>query len=152
MIGYTRRTDMKPGRRSRGQALVEFALVAPIFFVLLIGLIEGGRYVFYAESLNHAAREGARYAIIHGSNSQPVSARTGPPEDPTGELVKEAVRSAAVGFNDPGLVIPNPNWWPANNNRRGTNVTVTLQYTYSPVVPLFGDITVEAEATLVINN
>ena len=29
-------------RRSRGQALAEFALVAPIFFLLLFGIIEGG--------------------------------------------------------------------------------------------------------------
>jgi Flp pilus assembly protein TadG len=136
--------------RSIGQSMVEFALVFPIFIVLLIGLVEGGRYVFYAESLNHAAREGARYAIIHGGNS---SAPTGPPHDPTGAAVQQAVRDAAVGFGDPDAIeFPvGPTWSPLNNDR-GSNVTVTVEYTYMPVVPVFGAITVEAEATLVINN
>src|SRR5947208_1304045 len=48
----------------RAQALVEFAMVAPIFFVLLFGIIEGGRFIFYYETLNNATREGARYAIV----------------------------------------------------------------------------------------
>jgi Flp pilus assembly protein TadG len=44
--------------RSRGQASSEFALVAPIFFLLLFGLIDFGRYVYYVQILNNAAREG----------------------------------------------------------------------------------------------
>ena len=41
-------------------------LVAPVFFLLLFGIIEGGRFIFYHETLNNATREGARYAIVHG--------------------------------------------------------------------------------------
>ncbi|MGI8829252.1 MAG: TadE/TadG family type IV pilus assembly protein [Candidatus Limnocylindria bacterium] len=149
-----RASSSRDERRSRGQALVEFAFAAPIFFLLLIGLLEGGRYVFYSESLNHAAREGARHAIIHGSASRPIAAQTGPgsPDDPGGEAVKQAVRDAAVGMGDPGAIsIPNPNYSP-NNNRRGSTVTVSVTYTYTPVVSIFGPITVDAEATLVVNN
>ena len=54
---------------SAAQALVEFALVAPIFFLLLFAIIEGGRFMMYYQTLNNATREGARYAIVHGSNS-----------------------------------------------------------------------------------
>jgi Flp pilus assembly protein TadG len=43
-----------------GQALVEFALVLPIFFLLLFGLIDVGRYVYMNTVLSQAAREGAR--------------------------------------------------------------------------------------------
>ena len=64
---------------SRGQALAEFALVAPVFFLLLFSIIEGGRFIFYYETLNNATREGARYAIVHGMNSFDC---TGPPEKP----------------------------------------------------------------------
>ena len=60
---------MNDRRRTRGQTLVEFALVAPLFFLLLFAIIEGGRFVFFYEVLNNATREGARYAIIHGSNA-----------------------------------------------------------------------------------
>ena len=44
-----------------GQALVEFALVLPIFLLLLFGLIDVGRLVYTWNALNQAAREGARY-------------------------------------------------------------------------------------------
>jgi hypothetical protein len=57
------------GRR-KGQALVEFTLVAPLFFLLIIGVVEVGRFVFFLETLNNATREGARYAIVHGANSR----------------------------------------------------------------------------------
>ena len=54
-----------PHRRSaRGQALVEFALVLPIFAILLFGIIDFGRYVFTANALNNSAREGARFASV----------------------------------------------------------------------------------------
>jgi Flp pilus assembly protein TadG len=49
---------------SRGQALVEFALVLPIFAIMLFGIIDFGRYVFTANSLNNGAREAARFASV----------------------------------------------------------------------------------------
>jgi hypothetical protein len=151
MIGiFSRRS--RSGRRSRGQALVEFAFTAPIFFVLLLGLLEGGRYVFYSETLNHAAREGVRYAIIHGAASQPASERVGPGSpDPSGNAVKQVILDAAVIGDPENVTIPDPVYSP-NNNRRGSTVTVTLTYTYTPVVSILGPITVDAEATLVVNN
>jgi Flp pilus assembly protein TadG len=50
--------------RSRGQALVEFALVFPIFMLVLFGIIDVGRYVYVSNSLNEASREGARYGSV----------------------------------------------------------------------------------------
>jgi hypothetical protein len=54
-------------RRDRGgqrsQALIEFALVSPVLLLLLFGIIDIGRAVFYYDTLNHAAREGARTAV-----------------------------------------------------------------------------------------
>ena len=55
----------KRGRRSgRGQSLVEFALVLPFFAIILFGIIDFGRYVFTANSLNNGAREAARFASV----------------------------------------------------------------------------------------
>jgi hypothetical protein len=59
---------IRSGRR-RGQALVEFALVFPIFFLLLMSLIVTGIYVFFNQELENAAREAARYAIVHSTGS-----------------------------------------------------------------------------------
>jgi len=57
-------------RSRRGQSLVEFALVAPLLFLLLGGIFTFGLGVFYQQQLNNAAREAARYASIHSATSQ----------------------------------------------------------------------------------
>ena len=49
----------------RGQALVEFALVIPVFLVLMVALFDLGRAVFAYNTLTNAAREGARIAIVN---------------------------------------------------------------------------------------
>lgn len=52
-----------------GQALVEFALAAPLFFMVLIGIIVLGIIVFYNQQLTNAAREAARFAAIHSASA-----------------------------------------------------------------------------------
>lgn len=52
------------GRRSQGQALVETALILPVFFLILFGLIDGGRFVYTDSVMSQAAREGARLAAV----------------------------------------------------------------------------------------
>ena len=47
-----------------GQSLVEFALIFPLIILLLMGLFDIGRAVFYYSTLNTAVREGTRLAII----------------------------------------------------------------------------------------
>ena len=54
----------RKSRRSRGQALVEFALVFPVFMLVLFGIIDVGRYVYVSNALNEASREGARYGSV----------------------------------------------------------------------------------------
>jgi len=50
-----------------GQTLVEFALVLPVFILLLFGLLDVGRYVYMNSALSQAAREGARLAAAEAS-------------------------------------------------------------------------------------
>ncbi len=52
---------------SRGQALVEFALVLPIAIFLLLCIMEGGRIFASYLELESAARDAARYASIYCS-------------------------------------------------------------------------------------
>lgn len=47
-----------------GQALVEFAIILPLLFVLVFGIIEFGRYLYLKNSTTQAAREGARKAAV----------------------------------------------------------------------------------------
>jgi Flp pilus assembly protein TadG len=53
----------QPRRGQSSQALIEFALISPVLLILLFGIIDIGRAVFYYDTLNHAAREGARAAV-----------------------------------------------------------------------------------------
>jgi Flp pilus assembly protein TadG len=147
---------------SRAQALVEFVLVAPIFFVLLFSIIEFGRAVYYIQILNNAAREGARYAIVHGNESTDP---TGPPPgyplktnaDPFAGDVKLAVKNFAIGvigsvgtsdfvvtvcYLAPGTthVCPDNNvgndMGTGNNGRSNPpqNINVAVKYTYRPII------------------
>ena len=54
-------------RRTRGQALVEFALVLPVFLLLLCGVLDFGFMLFNQLTVGSAAREGARAAVIIAS-------------------------------------------------------------------------------------
>jgi uncharacterized repeat protein (TIGR01451 family) len=59
------RLPLSPGRRSRGQGFVEFALILPFLLLLMLGIVEFG-YVFAAYSgLFNAAREGVRYGVTN---------------------------------------------------------------------------------------
>ena len=49
---------------SRGQTIVEFALIAPVIFILLFGIIDFGMALDRRLTLQHAVREGARYAAV----------------------------------------------------------------------------------------
>ena len=66
---------MSRGNRRRGQALAEFALVVPLFLILVFGIVDFARGIFAYSVLSNAAREGARYAMVHGT----LSATDNPP-------------------------------------------------------------------------
>lgn len=55
---------LRAAERSKGQSLVEFALVLPIFILVLVGILDLGRAVYAYNTLNNAAREGSRLAIV----------------------------------------------------------------------------------------
>lgn len=56
-----------------GAAAVEFAVVAPVFFVMVFGMIEFGRMVMVQQILTNASREGARVAVLDGATASNVS-------------------------------------------------------------------------------
>jgi hypothetical protein len=61
-----------PRPESRGQALAEFALVLPIFLLILFGIIDGGRLVFTNNHLAEAAREGSRWGSVQERSTTPA--------------------------------------------------------------------------------
>ncbi|MBX3442916.1 MAG: pilus assembly protein [Planctomyces sp.] len=69
---FLRRRASTPDRR-RGAAVVETALVLPLFLMVVMGVIEFGRAFMVAQLLTNAAREGARTAITAGSTNAAVT-------------------------------------------------------------------------------
>jgi Flp pilus assembly protein TadG len=85
-----------PRRGRSGAAVVEFAIVAPLLFSLILGIIEFGRAFMIAEVVINASREGARYA---------VSQNAGDVED-VKRYTREYLNAAGVG--DKSKVYPTP--------------------------------------------
>jgi len=97
----------------RGQSLVEFALLLPLMLLIITGLFDVARAVWQENTLAYAAREGTRYAIVHGSEGNP--------------RVDAATPSCGTGAQDPTFCVTIPNV--VRQAALGVpNVTVTLTY------------------------
>ena len=67
---------MRPTRtRERGAALVEFAVLAPLLVVLVLGIVEFGWAFGQFNDIRHAAREGARLAAVNGGTPSEIAER-----------------------------------------------------------------------------
>lgn len=68
----------QPVRRATeaGVTIVESAIILTMFFMLLFGVIEAGRFLNQRQVLTNAAREGARFAVLplSGTNTLPTEA------------------------------------------------------------------------------
>ena len=152
------KTDRR--RRFRGQGLVEFALVLPIFAILLFGIIDFGRYVYTANAINNGTREGAR--------SGSVAIRPTPLCDGLGreDCVKAVVRDRTWGVPANMLtttvtcerVEPNdssPNAVPVSQCRTNDLLRVHTQATFTLVTPLIaqwlGGQVIQGEALVTVN-
>jgi Flp pilus assembly protein TadG len=56
-----------PHKPRRAASLVEFAFVAPVTFLLVLGLLIGGVGIFRYQQMAHLAREASRWAAVHGA-------------------------------------------------------------------------------------
>ena len=107
---------IKSNKSERGQSLVEFAMILPLFIIVLFGIMEFGRLWEISNLITSASREGARVAAISGSSqSQAINAA-------------QHVLSAA-NIEDATVSVSGP------NSASEVSVTVTLHYT-----PLTGSI------------
>ena len=65
---------MKRNHKRRGAAIVEIALVLPIFFAVVLGIVEFGRARMVSQMVTNCAREATRLAIIDGLTNSTVEA------------------------------------------------------------------------------
>jgi Flp pilus assembly protein TadG len=117
----------------RGQSLVEFALLLPLMILIITGLFDLARAVWQENTLAYAAREGTRYAIVHGASGTP-------PADPTEPCdlicnnIKAVVRQAAIGVPNVTVTVSYPQTRGSTPcASRGCTVIVTAS---APFIPL----------------
>lgn len=89
--------QLKISRRAseeRGAALVEFALILPVFMMLVLGMFSGGLAYNQKLSLTQASREGARYGATIAADQSFVSGTWA-------SNVKDLIIQRAAGELDP---------------------------------------------------
>jgi hypothetical protein len=96
-------TDSRRCRQRRAATIVEAAIVLPVAFFLLLGLVIGGLGVFRYCEVAHIARETARFASVHGNqyaknNAAAIQAGTLPSVDKN-HLVTNVAQANAIGLD-----------------------------------------------------
>jgi Flp pilus assembly protein TadG len=123
----------QPERRQRGQALVEFTIILPVFFLLVAGMFDFGLGIYSDLTLVNAAREGARLGVIDPGNTSAIEDRV---RAMAGNLDSSRLKVSVSCERPSGSSFTscaNPQWLPGD----ATNVRV--DYKYSMFFPfLFG--------------
>ena len=117
----------KRARGDRGAAAVEFALVVPLLFLLVFGMIDFGWAINRYTVLNNATREGVRLASL-GADSSEITASV------TESLEDAGLDAAAVVV---GLAARRPGWRVrvVGGRRSGGTAIITVPYSTDWLMP-----------------
>jgi Flp pilus assembly protein TadG len=117
----------------RGFTAVEFALIIPLFFALLLGAIDGGRLIFSRCMVSHAALVAARTASVRKTTTLSAVTAAAAAAAPILTLA-----STNVYFNGSSSAVANDTSFNATKpTAPGSTVTVTVQYSYQPLTGAF---------------
>ena len=141
LTGFMRGAD-------EGQSLVEFALILPVLLLIITGLFDVARATWQENTLAYAAREGTRYAIVHGAGAVVEGTAVYPGNE---QPVVDVVRGAAVGVPTVSVVVT----WVDGCIERACRVAVDATAPFVPIPSqyLLGDtfqITLRGGSMLVI--
>ena len=132
VVTYKRRGSTSRSPSRRGTTVVEFAIVAPLLLLLILGMVEFGRAVMVQQLLTNASREGARRGILEQTTAEETETVV------VDYLASSSVAGATVtvspasldhvGFGDPVTVtvsVPydQVSWLPMPWFLGGTNLT-----------------------------
>lgn len=113
-------------KNQKGQALIETALILPLLLILILGIMEFGRGFYLKNTLENAARAGARFAVV---------------QSPWGTSSPQAV----IDYTTANIYSGIKNDFPPAGSKGNVTVTVTPQGTTTalpspPAIPVSGDI------------
>jgi Flp pilus assembly protein TadG len=138
--------------RRRGTTTIEFAITCPIAFFLIFAIIVGGLGVFRYQQVAAVAREGARWASVHGGQYAEETGRTAAtPAD----IYTNAILPAAAALSPSQLTYAvnwNKNNMPLSVDTQyekpvGNTVTVTVNYQWFPEMYLIGPFALTSTST-----
>ncbi len=117
------RTKIGSKKGERGNYMIEFGLSFVLFFSMILGIQDVSRGIYAYNFLAGAAKEGTRYAMVHGNSSGSKASSTD---------VQNAVQKWMIGLVNPGSSTVTTTWNPVSENP-GSIVTVNVQYTFTPI-------------------
>jgi hypothetical protein len=122
----------------QGSMLVEFSFSVWALFLVTFLIFEFCMMIYTYSVLGNAAREGIRYAIVHGSDSALCSGPGSGCGDTAGSNVSAVVQGyAAISFHDLGHMVVTPSW-PDAASTPLSRVVVTISYPYISYLNLPG--------------
>ncbi|MDO8484628.1 MAG: TadE/TadG family type IV pilus assembly protein [Candidatus Limnocylindrales bacterium] len=141
--------------RHRGQALVEFALIVPVLFFLLVIAIDFGRLFFSYIQINNAAREGAAYAMYKPTDLATITSRAEQETNAQGQAGENAiaVTTACADQSGTSIACSLATGGPGPGNRIAVNVSEAFTFLTPMISGLFGgDLQMDASATSVVTD
>ena len=139
-------------RRRRGATALEFAVTCPIVFFLIFATIVGSLGVFRYQEVAALAREGARYACVHGTEYELV---TGQPAATPQDVYNAAMKPLLVALDESKLSYQ-VTWNTTNDPLRvdedvqepvGNTVSVTVTYQWFPEMYVVGPFNLTSTST-----
>jgi Flp pilus assembly protein TadG len=139
-------------RHRRGTTAIEFAFACPILFFLLFATMVGGMGVFRYQQVAAVAREGSRWACVHGGQYEQD---TGKPAATPEDVFNKAILPAATTLR-PERLSYSVTWDQSNMPLQvtddvqepfGNTVTVTVTYQWFPELLLIGPFTLTSSST-----
>jgi Flp pilus assembly protein TadG len=124
-------------RKCAGQTMVEFAMVASLFLLLLFGVMQMALTVYSYNTVCSAAREAVRYAIVHS----PGSANSA-----TATQIQQVAINEAVGL-DPSQLAVTVSWPPDAKLPLQTDAQVKVSYQYQLKIPFLSPVTLTLAST-----
>ncbi len=108
------------GTGEKGQALVEFALLVPIFLILLFAIVDFGMGFYSWITVTNSAREGARFGAVQASTDDIIQR-----VKDTSDLINEDAKMTVTVTNAAD-----------NGGDPGESVVVKVDYKYDLITPL----------------
>ena len=116
MLAILKRLTGRPRKREDGQTMVEFALVLPIFLLVLFAIVDFGMAFHAWITVTNSAREGARLGSVRATSAE----------------IEQRVRDTATSLDQANLTVGVTN----AEGQPGESVVVDVSYDYSLMTPL----------------